>query len=155
MPNLHNAIVTYKNRAMNEIINSPDLVKAIDPENENPESIIYKNIYPYFRVPETATDTRTYVTICMDFPEVNNTENFMRDICFKICIIVHQSEMQTNFGATRMDYIAAKLDDIFLHSRNYGYGKLRLLSSIESSLDERHRYREIYYVSNEAQSSVC
>lgn len=155
MANLHSAIISYKNRAMNEIINYPDLVKAIDPNNVNPEDLIYKNIFPYFRVPDTATDTKTFLSVCIDLPEAFHPENFMRDIVLKFCIIVHQSEMKTEYGATRLDYIADKLDDIFLGSHKYGYGKLYMLSSIESTLDEWHRCREIFYVSSEAQSRAC
>ena len=45
-----------------------------------------------------------------------------------------------------------KIDDIFSESLKYGYGKLRLLSSTESSLDQFHRYRELIFVSSEAQA---
>ena len=155
MASPHGSIVAYKNRAMYEIINSPELVKAIDPNNVNPENLIYENIFPYFRVPVVATDTKTFVTVCIDLPEEYHPENFMRDIILKICVIVHQSEMKTDFGATRLDYISEKLDEIFVNSHKYGYGKLRILASTESSLDEWHRFREILYVSNAAQNRGC
>ena len=155
MAGLHNAIIGYKQKAMNEIIHDADIVKALDPNNKNPEDLIYNNIFPYFRVPVVDTETRTYITICIDYPEEYHPENFMREICLKICIIVHQYEMETDWGATRLDYISAKVDDIFTNSRQYGRGKLRLLSSVESSLDETHRYREMLYVSNETQGENC
>lgn len=155
MAGLHNTIIGYKQKAMNEIIHDADIVKALDPNNKNPEDLIYNNIFPYFRVPVVDTETRTYITICIDYPEEYHPENFMREICLKICIIVHQYEMETDWGATRLDYISAKVDDIFTNSRQYGRGKLRLLSSVESSLDETHRYREMLYVSNETQGENC
>ena len=113
--------------------------------------MIYRNIYPFFRIPVIDSETLTYITVCVDFPETYHPENYMRQIALKICIIVHQDQMRTEYGATRLDYIAERIDSIFLNSNKYGFGKLKLLSSSESSLTQFHRIREMIYVSNEAQ----
>ena len=63
--------------------------------------------------------------------------------------------MKTEFGSTLLDYISAKIDDILNLSTKYGRGKMVLMSSTESSLDEFHRYREMMYVSKETQVSDC
>lgn len=152
MSGLHNAVIAYKNKAISEMLQDAELVHAIDDKVTSVDELIYRNIFPYFRVPTADTETLTYITVCVDLPEAYHPENFMRDIALKICVIVHQSEMETNYGATRLDYIAAKIDDIFSESLKYGYGKLRLLSSTESSLDQFHRYRELIFVSSEAQA---
>lgn len=152
MPNLHNSIITYKQNAISEIINDPDLVKAIDESATNPESLIKKNIFPYFRVPTLDAETRTYVNICMSYPELRYKTNYMRDVYLQVCIICHQDKMDTEYGATRLDYIAAKMDEIFLNSRKYGFSPLLLLSSEETSLDQFHRCRTLTYYSDESQS---
>lgn len=151
MAGLHSSVIRYKNNAIAAILNDPEIVAALEPETDSIEDLIERNIFPYFRVPGTDTETLTYITVCIDLPEEYHPQNLMRDLILKICIIVHQDEMHTDFGATRLDYIAAQLDDIFLDNPEYGYGRLRLLSSIESSLDQFHRYREIMYVTNESQ----
>ncbi len=153
MSNLHTAIEKYKQRAISEILENDALVTAIDPHAESPDDLVYKNIFPFFRVPTADTETTTYLAICMDYPEVYHPENMVRRIALKICIIVHQDLMQTDYGATRLDYIASRCDDIFLGSSKYGFGKLLLLSSTETSLTQFHRARELIYVSNESQGS--
>lgn len=155
MPALHNSVIAYKQNAISEMLHSYELVHAINPHAESPDDLIYKNIFPYFRVPTADTETLTYVTICIDFPETYHPENLMRQIVIKFCVIVHQDQMETEYGCSRLDYISAKIDDIFADHVGYGYGKLRLLQSNESSLDQFHRYREMMFVSQEAQVTDC
>lgn len=152
MAGLHNAVITYKNRAISEMIQDYELVRAINDRARTAEELVYKNIFPYFRVPTADTETLTYITVCIDFPESYHPERLLREVALKICVIVHQDEMNTDYGATRLDYISAKIDDIFSGSLKYGYGQLRLLSSTESSLDQFHRYREIVFASSESQA---
>ena len=155
MSGLHNAIITYKNRAMTEIIRDPDIVKALNPNAKDPEDLLYQNIFPYFRVPITDTETLSYVTVCAGFPETRYADNFVRQSYLTVCVIVHQSNMKTEFGSTLLDYLSAKIDDILNLSTKYGRGKMVLMSSTERSLDEFHRYREMMYVSKETQVSDC
>lgn len=152
MANLHNAIIAYKQNAMADIISDEQLVKVIDDTCENPEDLIYRNVFPYFRVPTIDIETLTYLTVCVSYPEVYHPEDYTREVNISICIICHQDEMHTDFGATKLDYIASRLDEIFLSSRKYGYGQMLLLSSIESSLDQFHRYRELVYRATETRS---
>lgn len=149
MANLHNAIINYKQDAIADIIHNPDLVRVLNPDVANAEDLVYKNIFPFFRVPTIDSETLTYITVCVSYPEAFHPENFTRDVNLTICIICHQDEMLTDFGATKLDYIGSKLDDIFLNSKRYGVGKVFLLSSIESSLDQFHRFREIVYRTTE------
>lgn len=151
MAGLHKAVISYKQKAIADILSDDLLVKAIDPRVESIDDMIYRNIYPFFRIPVIDSETLTYITVCVDFPETYHPENYMRQIALKICIIVHQDQMRTEYGATRLDYIAERIDSIFLNSNKYGFGKLKLLSSSESSLTQFHRIREMIYVSNEAQ----
>lgn len=155
MSGLHNALITYKNRAMQEIIHDPDIVKALNPGATDPEELLYRNIFPFFRVPITDTETLSYITVCAGFPDTRYPDDFVRQSYLTICVIIHQSNMQTEFGSTRLDYISAKIDDILNMSTKYGRGKLVLMSSTESSLDEFHRYREMMYVSKETQVADC
>ncbi|HAH70985.1 MAG TPA: hypothetical protein DCL74_04490 [Succinivibrionaceae bacterium] len=155
MSGLHNALITYKNRAMQEIIHDPDIVKALNPDATDSEELLYHNIFPFFRVPITDTETLSYITVCAGFPDTRYPDDFVRQSYLTICVIIHQSNMQTEFGSTRLDYISAKIDDILNMSTKYGRGKLVLMSSTESSLDEFHRYREMMYVSKETQVADC
>lgn len=153
MANLHKAVITYKQRAISEILEDEALVSAINSHVASADEIVYRNIYPFFRVPTADTETTTYLTICIDYPETYHPENNIRQIALKICIIVHQDLMETDYGATRLDYIAERCDNIFLDSLKYGFGRLRLLSSSETSLTQFHRCRELIYVSNESQGT--
>lgn len=149
MSNLHNAIIDYKQDAIADIIHNPDLVRVINPDVQDAEDLIYKNVFPFFRVPTIDSETLTYLTVCVSYPEAYHPEDFKRAVNLSICIICHQDEMLTDFGATKLDYIGSKLDDIFLNSNKYGFGQVYLLSSIESSLDQFHRYRELVYRTTE------
>ena len=123
MAGLHTAIIDYKQRAISEMIQDEELVKAVNPYAESPENLVYKNIFPYFHVPETDVETLTYITVCIDYPEVYDTDTFVRNIVLKTCVIVHQDQMETDFGATKLDYISSRLDAIFSNSLKYGFGR--------------------------------
>ena len=149
---LHDAVKAYKNKAMNQIVHNSEIVRAIGEPISSGEELLYQNIFPFFRIPDTVTETRTYITVCVDVPESFHPKDYIREVALKICIIVHQSMMETALGATRLDYIAAEIDRIFSDSAGYGLGRLHVVSSTETSLDQFHRMREIIFVSESPQS---
>lgn len=155
MAGMHTSLISCKQKLMDKFIHDADIVAALNPSAESPFDLIDNNIFPYFRVPYTDSETKSYITITVDFPEIRYVNNFARQISLKVCVIVHQREMKTDYGATRLDYIASKIDDILANSYDFGYGKLNLLSSIEGSLDEYHRYRELAYVTNTVRNEHC
>ena len=51
MSGLHNAVIAYKNKAISEMLEDAELVHAIDDKVTSVDELIYRNIFPYFRVP--------------------------------------------------------------------------------------------------------
>ncbi len=131
---------------------------AIDPSLINKRNeLIYKNIFPYLRVPNTQKETSSYITMSVDMPKVSTKNYFFKDMVITLNVIVHEGimEMPKNYSATRADYIASLLNKIFNQNKNYGNVALEYVSDVESILLNTFFVRTLRFRCNELNSVRC
>lgn len=158
-------IIDYKNMVINDILYnkedetlSNDIVMAINPQYiNNKQGLIYKHIFPYPRIPETQTETCSYITITVDMPRVSTKNYFFKDMLITVRVIVHQDlmKMEKEFSASRSDYIGALINKILNQNKNYGNTPLEYVSDVESILLDKFFVRELRFRCNELNKVRC
>lgn len=129
---------------------SPDLI------NKRHE-LLYKNIFPYLRIPDTQKEASSYITMSVDMPKVSTKNYFFKDMMITINVIVNERimEMPKSFSATRVDYLAALINQIFNQSKNYGNVPLEYVSDVESILLNTFFMRTLRFRCNELNTVRC
>lgn len=113
---------------------------------DEPDSIIYKGLFPYLRIPEAQSDAATYVLLAVDMVNVNKSNPAFCDIQLTLWAMSHRSLMQMKgISATRIDYIGEELSKLLDGQLKYGYGKLELTASREVILSATYIYRELIF----------
>lgn len=158
-------IIDYKNQVIKDILFneidptlSVDIVNAIDSNFIGvEEELIYKNIFPYLRIPQTQTETCAYITMSVDMPKVSTKNYFFKDMLITINIIVHEDimKMPVYYSATRADYIASLINKIFNGNKNYGNVPLEYVSDVESVLLNKYFVRTLRFRCNELNTVRC
>ena len=96
-----NEIIDYKNRIIKDIIYNDDdtlsteIIMAID-ENllDKRNELLYENIYPFLKIPQTQTEVKSYITMSVDMPKVSTKNYFFKDMVITINTIVHEDKMK-------------------------------------------------------------
>ena len=157
-------IIDYKNRIIKDILHnedstlSRDIVSAIDDEFiEVEDELIYRNIFPYLRIPETQTEARVYITMSVDMPRVSTKNYFFKDMMITINVIVHEEKMRmpASYSATRVDYIASLINKAFNGSKRYGNVPLEYVSDVESIVLNKFFMRSLRFRCNEINTVKC
>lgn len=131
---------------------------AINPDLINKRhELLYKNIFPYLRVPNTQKETKSYITMSVDMPKVSTKNYFFKDMVITINVIVHENimEMSKSYSATRADYIASLINQIFNQNKNYGNAALEYVSDVESILLNTFFVRTLRFRCNELNAVRC
>ncbi len=158
-------IVVYKNRIIRDILHneenpllSQDIVMAIDEDFVGCEDeLLYRNIYPYTRIPTTEDEVKVYITMKVDMPRVSTKNYFFKDMLIYINVIVHQEAMKMpdEYSATRADYIGSLINKIFNQNPNYGNKPLEYVSDVESILLDKYFVRTIRFSCDELNAVRC
>lgn len=158
-------IIDYKNQIIKDILFnkldstlSTDIVNAIDSDYiGNEEDLIYKNIFPFLRIPNTQTEARAYITMAVDMPKVSTKNYFFKDMVITINVIVHEDimKMPSKYSATRADYIASLINKIFNGNKNYGNVPLEYVSDVESVILNKYFVRSLRFRCNELNTVRC
>ena len=107
-----------------DIISVPDIIKNIDSQNpavdtETPDSLIYKNIFPYLRIPDAQNKADTYILLAVDILNVNRKNPTFLDLRLIIWAMAHQECMQMEESeSTRIDYLGEELRNLFDGEKN-------------------------------------
>lgn len=131
---------------------------AINPDLINKRyELLYKNIFPYLRIPDTQKEASSYITMSVDMPKVSTKNYFFKDMMITINVIVNERimEMPKSFSATRVDYLAALINQIFNQSKNYGNVPLEYVSDVESILLNTFFMRTLRFRCNELNTVRC
>lgn len=159
-----NEIIDYKNRIMKDILfneneeYSSAIINAIDPKFKGREGeMIYQNIFPYLRIPQVQTDTKSYITMSVDMPRVSTKNYFFKNMVITINIIVHEKvmKMPSTYSATRADYIASYINRIFNNNPNYGTVPLEYVSDTEDILLNTFFMRSLRFTCDEINRIGC
>ncbi len=158
-------IIDYKNKIIKDILFnqedptlSADIVNAINSDFVgSEEELIYKNVFPYLRIPDTQTEATSYITMCVNMPKVSTKNYFFKDMLITINVIVHQDimKMPSRYSATRVDYIGSLINKIFNGNKNYGNVPLEYVSDEESILMNKFFVRSLRFRCNELNTVRC
>ena len=90
-------------------------------------------------------------------PKVSTKNYFFKDMMITINVIVNERimEMPKSFSATRVDYLAALINQIFNQSKNYGNVPLEYVSDVESILLNTFFMRTLRFRCNELNTVRC
>lgn len=96
--------------------------------------------------------------MAVNMPRVSTKNYFFKNMMITLNVIVHQEKMKMDGSATRADYIAAKLNQIFNKNKNYGTVSLEYVSDEESVLsvgNSRFFCRSMRFSCNELNNVRC
>lgn len=159
--NTTSPIIRYKQKLMSSIINSPELISLLDKRYvvngecvDVDEGLVYKQIFPFYYIPDTQTEKLSYIILKVDGLGIRNKLYNKAKVC--ICVISHQDCMKVENGrGTRIDLIAEIIEDMFNGRDDFGFGEMELKTNIESSINDKHRCRILDFVVEDFNANAC
>ena len=140
--------IVRKKRIIGEMLYSdPDIIEVLDNKDLDPscpDEYLYKNIFPFIRVPGAQDTSRSFITFMLDDIDTTQTNKSMKIQFLKVVIFVHKTLVQTNWGAERHDLLAYLVKDVFHLSNNLGL-QLKLVSSREGFTDTDYCTRTLQF----------
>ena len=154
-------ISKYKMEILSDVYNNPKIVAAIDSQQKGvtpgePDTLMYKNLFPYLRVPDTQNIADTYVLLSVDVIRVGRNNRAYAQYQTTIWVLAGLDRMQmpAEIGATRIDYIAEELRQMFHGVTKFGFSRYELMSNREILLDTKYLYRELLFWCNDLRQAV-
>ncbi|NLK93349.1 MAG: hypothetical protein GX273_09550 [Bacteroidales bacterium] len=129
---MQNPITNYKNNIAERILTNNNIVRALVntdsdflnqalPNNFEPYTLLYKQIFPFAFVPGINAEDKTFITMAFnDFRYVNNV---FKEGTVSFYVFTHNNLIPTKYGL-RYDYISYQLDKMF--NKKYGIGAFSL-----------------------------
>lgn len=119
-------IIEYRNKIINAIVSSPELVKLLGEEKaEYPEDTIpWKWVFPHQFIPETITKTERYINFEIS-AKMDSKNNVYKDLTIYFYVFCHQDVIKyKDKGSTCLWYDKAvcELDNIFNEHDIIGIG---------------------------------
>ena len=152
-------IVRYKKKLITAIATSPELVALINDDyiDENGECVdsdelIYKQIFPYYYIPETQNEQKSYVIMKVNGLGIKNKIYNKAEVF--ICVISHQGIMKVK-GGTRIDKMGEIVEELFNGRDDFGFGEMELVSNIESEINTTHRCRILRFMVEDFNADAC
>lgn len=150
----------YKNQIAADLLANKDIVQAIKevipPERlKEIDDLMYTYIFPYDYIPQTLQEVGCYICYELYVPKVSTVNYFFKDMIFEFNIICHQDVMKTGYQATRTDYIAALIEEIFNGNTSYTYKDLELVSSVPGHVTQAHRCRTVRFAAEDFNKEFC
>lgn len=145
--NIDDDIVRKKRIISRLLYSDPDIIEVLDnPEldPECPEEYLYKNIYPFIRIPGTQDTAKSFITFMLDDVDNSQFNKTMKSQFLKVVIFVHKGSIQTKFGAERHDLLGYLVKDVFHLSNSLGL-QLTLLSNREGVTDNEYCTRTLQF----------
>lgn len=141
-------ISEYKRKIMKYLISDQEICELVDPAHrvEYPDDLLYRNIFPFNRIPATEEEVSVYITVMVDIRRVYERNDIARCVTIWMRVYAHESLMQVpRKGGDRIDLISARIDELLNESCDFGLGYVTLVSNEEKVLDSRHHYRELVF----------
>lgn len=127
-------------------------------ECETSADLINTHILTYNKVPDTATEVSTYMTIMVHTKVKDSNEAFVTPT-LEFYIYSHYKHMKMDGNITkdnRCDYLSMLLDNIFNGSAKYGgIGQLHLTLNTEGTYNENFLYRHLIFETIAFNKSMC
>lgn len=140
--------IIRKKRIVGKMLYSdPDIIEVLDNKDLDPscpDEYLYKNIFPFIRVPGTQDSSKNFITFLLDDIDPAQSNKAMKTQFLKVVIFVHKSLVQTKYGAERHDLLAYLVQDVFHLSNSLGL-QLKLISSREGFTDSDYCTRTLQF----------
>ena len=153
-------IKKYKNKLMLSIATSPELIELVNKdyvdsgECVDSDELIYKQLFPYYYIPETQTEALSYITMKVNGLGVKGKIYNKAEVY--ICVISHQDCMYVKGGGgTRIDLMGEIIEELFNGRDDFGFGEMELKSNIETSVNTSHRCRELRFLVEDFNADAC
>jgi hypothetical protein len=135
--NIDSDIIRKKRIIAKMLYSDPDIIEVLDNKDLDPscpEEYLYKNIFPFIRIPGTQDVSKSFVTFMLDDIEPARSNKSMKSQLLKVVIFVHKDLIETKWGAERHDLLAYLVKDIFHLSNSVGL-QLNVISDREGTID--------------------
>ena len=145
--NIDDDIIRKKRVIAKMLYSDPDIIEVLDNPDINPEypeDIMYKNIFPFIRIPGTQDVSKSFITFMLDDMETAQTNKAMKSQFLKVVIFVHKDLTTTKWGTERHDLLAYLIRDIFHLSNNLGL-QLNLVYNREGVTDTDYCTRTLQF----------
>lgn len=148
-------IIKYKRQLATMFINDERMIELINNiEVKTPEDLMYKNIFPFIRIPEAPDEQLSYICYKVYMPQVYSSSMLFQKLVIEVYVISHQGVMITDEGATRIDLLAEELENLLNYSTEFGKKPLELISNIEDGFGTNHRCRILRYETEDVDPCV-
>ncbi len=151
-------ISEFKNHVIDMIIHNDTLFHAFDAkECETSSDLKNTHIFTYNKIPDTATEPATYMTITVNIKERDKNRTFITPT-LEIWIYSHYKHMNMDKEITdnnRNDYISMILDEMFNGSDTLGgIGNLNLILNEEGTFDKEFLHRHLIFQTTDINDSL-
>lgn len=119
----------YKNQLMEDLVTTESIMRLLDDNCElidKPQSLIYKQIYPFEYIPDTIEHGQTFICCDIDIQRSIN-KTFLLPVLY-IWVFSHKSKLRLPEGGVRTDKLCSEIAKTINGSRFYGLGELDLYS---------------------------
>lgn len=138
-------VTKYKNKIMNKICSSPDIVTLINNPNitiDNSDEMKNVNAFSYMKIPNTSLAVKNY--ICFDFNAKSSSYNDLyKNVTINVACICHEGEINTMWG-NRHDILGGVILETFNWSNILGL-QLELVSDVENILEKEYHVRTLTF----------
>lgn len=144
-------IIDYRNKIMDAIVSSSELVKLLGEENsEYPEDVIpWKWVFPHEFIPEVITETNRYINFEIS-ANIDSRNNVYKDIAIYFYILSHQDVIRYKEKGRSFlwyDKVACELDNIFNEHDILGIGgTMQLVSNVPYFPQQKFKGRVLKFV---------
>ena len=151
-------IVRYKKKLISSIVNSPELVELVnadyvkDGKCIDSNELIYKQFFPYYYIPETQTESKSYVIMKVNGLGIKG--KLYNKVEVYICVMSHQDIMKCKNG-TRIDLMGEIVEELFSGRDDFGFGEMELKANVEININTTYRGRELRFVVEDFNSDAC
>jgi hypothetical protein len=118
----------YKNKLMEDLLTSQDIVSLLDDEIElkDAHTLAYTHVFPYEYIPDTVEHAKTFICFDVDVQESIN-KTFLLPTLY-IWVFSHKSKLRLPEGGVQTDKLVSEIAKAINGSRFYGLGELDLYS---------------------------
>lgn len=120
----------YKNQLMDDLLTNENITRLLSDDcaiTDNPESLMYTQVFPYEYVPDVVEHGQTFICCEVDIKEVLS-KTFLVPVLY-IWIFTHKSKVRLPKGGIRTDKLSSEIVKSINGSRMYGLGELYLYSA--------------------------
>lgn len=137
-----------KRKIMLKLANDKKIFELIDNKNidpDEPDELIYNNIFPYIRVNYTVQEVDAYICIRIDYPSISRNEIY-KDVELTFYVICNNGCLKMPGGYSRTDAIAERIIEMFDWTSDLGF-RIELSFEKEDPIDENFYYRKLVFTS--------